>query len=173
MEYWSKPSVFYKEAPLDLIRKYFGTEVAFYFAWLEYFNIMLLPMSILGVIITVVNSIILNFRYIHEMWVQTISQLKLGFTSLFSSETVCEGKNIFVCPTCETPGLCVFKPLSLYCNRARNGYLFDNHLTVAYAISMSIWGKLLIYIFNLLFFSWNHLATSKKIENESNILCLS
>lgn len=81
MEYWSHFSVFYKEAPLDLIRKYFGTEVAFYFAWLEYFNVMLLPVSILGIVITAINFLILNFHYIHEMWVRKV--LKDFFIHIF------------------------------------------------------------------------------------------
>lgn len=66
-KHWSTLRMWYKEAPLDLIRHYFGPEVAFYFGWLEFYNIFLAPMAILGLLVTIVNILVVKYLYIWEM----------------------------------------------------------------------------------------------------------
>lgn len=48
MKYWARYSMLFKYQPLDLINKYYGPEVAFYFAFLGFYNRMLIPVAILG-----------------------------------------------------------------------------------------------------------------------------
>ncbi|KAG5886690.1 hypothetical protein JTB14_007092 [Gonioctena quinquepunctata] len=47
-QFWANPGCWYKEQPIDLIEKYFGTELGFYFAWIGYSAKMLMPMVILS-----------------------------------------------------------------------------------------------------------------------------
>ncbi|KAJ8962056.1 hypothetical protein NQ314_005839 [Rhamnusium bicolor] len=66
--HWAKLGLWYKEMPLDMIQKYFGCEIAFYFAWLEFFNYMLLLPAILGTIVTVSNVILLTTFPINQIF---------------------------------------------------------------------------------------------------------
>jgi uncharacterized membrane protein (UPF0182 family) len=63
LKYWANFSVWYKEQPLNLIEKYYGTEVAFYFAWLGFYNKMLIPATVVGVICFLTSLIRLNVMY--------------------------------------------------------------------------------------------------------------
>ncbi|XP_018564511.1 anoctamin-4-like [Anoplophora glabripennis] len=56
--HWARFRCWYKEVPLDLVYKYFGCEIAFYFAWVEFFNLMLLYASILGSLVFIIDLII-------------------------------------------------------------------------------------------------------------------
>ena len=42
--------------PLDLIREYFGTEIAFYFAWLGYYTYWLIAPTVLGLLFFINSS---------------------------------------------------------------------------------------------------------------------
>lgn len=49
-----------KQQPLNIIEKYFGSEIALYFGWLGFYNKMLICASILGLV-----SWVLGFTYIY------------------------------------------------------------------------------------------------------------
>ncbi|KAJ8918004.1 hypothetical protein NQ315_011457 [Exocentrus adspersus] len=121
--HWAKFSCWYKEAPLDLLQKYFGCEVAFYFAWVEFFTLMLLPPAILGVLVFVIN--------LTNLHISDITQVN----------EICQEHGMKMCPACAYKRYCVYKPLSKYCFYAEGNFLFDNYLTVVYAVFMSFWGK--------------------------------
>ncbi|XP_060527062.1 anoctamin-3-like [Cylas formicarius] len=53
----------HKQVPADLIKKYLGPEIAFYFAWLEYFNLMLVFPALLGAVIFFVATVFPASRY--------------------------------------------------------------------------------------------------------------
>jgi hypothetical protein len=57
--------MWYKEQPLNLIEKYYGTEVAFYFAWLGLYNTMLIPASVVGLVCFLL-SVLHLFAVTHE-----------------------------------------------------------------------------------------------------------
>lgn len=49
--------VFFKHQPIPLIFKYFGPEVAFYFAFVDFYTKMLVVPAILGVLLLIFNAI--------------------------------------------------------------------------------------------------------------------
>lgn len=49
-EYWANIRMWYKLQPITLIEKYFGTEVALYFAYFGFYNKLLLVASIVGLL---------------------------------------------------------------------------------------------------------------------------
>ncbi|KAJ8962057.1 hypothetical protein NQ314_005840 [Rhamnusium bicolor] len=124
--YWSNFRVWYKELPLDMIHKYFGSEIAFYFAWLEFFNLMLLPAAILGFLVFVVNLIIVMVFPIYRI------------------KETCNVNNMWICPTCELQKHCAYNQLSSYCTYVKWCYVFDNYLTIAFAVFMSLWATIFI-----------------------------
>ncbi|CAH1119326.1 unnamed protein product [Phaedon cochleariae] len=124
--HWANLTVWYKEVPLNVVKRYFGCEIAFYFCWLEFFNKMLILPSILGFLIVITNIIVL--------YVKTIPQIN----------EICHSDNMFLCPTCVSSHTCGFKPLSSLCDFSQWNYVFDNYLSVNFAILMSIWATLFI-----------------------------
>lgn len=64
-KYWSRFTLWYKEQPLNLISKYYGPEVAFYFAWLGFYNRMLIPAAGVG-LLCFVGSLISLFVVKYE-----------------------------------------------------------------------------------------------------------
>lgn len=48
--HWARWNCLLKFQPLDEIEEYFGTKIAFYFAWLGFYTSWLLPMALIGVI---------------------------------------------------------------------------------------------------------------------------
>uniref|UniRef100_A0A674PC29 Anoctamin n=1 Tax=Takifugu rubripes TaxID=31033 RepID=A0A674PC29_TAKRU len=115
---WANYGVMHKYQPVDLIRKYFGEQIGFYFAWLGVYTQLLIPPSVLGIIV---------FLY----GIFTVD------TNVPSQETCDDNLNITMCPLCD--GVCDYWRLSTVCSLARASYLFDNGATVLFAIFMSLW----------------------------------
>lgn len=67
-KYWAEASCWYKQQPLDLIQKYYGTEVAFYFAWVGFYNKMLIPASILGILCFIYGLVTVSTTFNHRRW---------------------------------------------------------------------------------------------------------
>ncbi|XP_014662739.1 PREDICTED: anoctamin-4-like isoform X2 [Priapulus caudatus] len=124
-ELWAKPKAFYKQQPLDLIRKYYGEKVGIYFAWLGFYTIWLVPASLVGMVC---------FLY--------------GCFTLYKnipSNEICEPGGLgstVMCPLCDQ--LCPFWELKSSCFYSRLTYLFDNPATVFFSIFMSLWGTLFL-----------------------------
>uniref|UniRef100_A0A671LJA1 Anoctamin n=1 Tax=Sinocyclocheilus anshuiensis TaxID=1608454 RepID=A0A671LJA1_9TELE len=49
-KYWARFSRFYKEQPLNLIRKYYGEKIGIYFAWLGFYTEMLTYAAVVGLL---------------------------------------------------------------------------------------------------------------------------
>ncbi|XP_056633855.1 anoctamin-3-like [Diorhabda sublineata] len=124
--YWANYKMWNKEIPVDLIEGYFGSEVAFYFAWLQYFTIMLTPVAILGVFVVIVSSILVYTQYNYRV------------------NEICESNNTYLCPDCLNPSLCVYRPINFYCAMAKWTYAFDNYLTITLAILMAFWATVFL-----------------------------
>ncbi|XP_075998710.1 anoctamin-1 [Genypterus blacodes] len=117
-EEWANYGVMHKYQPVDLIRKYFGEQIGLYFAWLGVYTQLLIPPSVLGIIV---------FLY----GIFTVD------TNVPSQETCNNNLNITMCPLCDK--VCDYWHLSSVCSLARASYLFDNGVTVLFAIFMSLW----------------------------------
>ncbi|KAJ4937610.1 hypothetical protein JOQ06_002242 [Pogonophryne albipinna] len=117
-EEWANYGVMYKYQPVDLIRKYFGEQIGLYFAWLGVYTQLLIPPSVLGIIVFLYGLFTVD-------------------TNLPSQETCDDHHNITMCPLCD--GVCDYWLLSSVCSLTRASYLFDNGVTVLFAIFMSLW----------------------------------
>lgn len=127
---WAKKSFLLPNQPLDDIQQYFGWEIGFYFAWLQFFTKMLLPAAIIGLLVFVV-SLVWEFR-------SDINYIK----------EVCEEHNMYICPICDTKTSCVFRRLSSYCLYAKWTYVFDNYFTICFAVGMSFWATLVLNLWH-------------------------
>uniref|UniRef100_A0A0N4Z324 Anoctamin n=1 Tax=Parastrongyloides trichosuri TaxID=131310 RepID=A0A0N4Z324_PARTI len=125
-KYWASLYSFWRLQPLDLIKRYFGTKIGIYFAWLGYYTKTLVWPSMIGIIVVIIA----------------------GFTAIndIPSNDVCGsdgiGSKVYLCPTCEK--YCNFQLLGNNCVYAKLTYMFDNYYTVFFAVVMCLWGTLFL-----------------------------
>ena len=114
-EYWARPMKFWKVQPLEHIRQYFGTGVAFYFLWLGFYTRMLIVLAFLGI----------------------CSHLFHLFTNFQVSELdfICDS-NLIMCPICEDCDMFLLRDQCLYYTVDS---FADNNLTIALAFAVCIW----------------------------------
>jgi len=115
---WGSFGQWYKYQPLDAIRKYFGVKIGLYFAWLGFFTSMLIFPSIAGLVVFIYGLVYMGDD--------------------IPSYDTCEGdmKDEIMCPICDP---CEFWRLKEACDMTKYKGLFDNNLTVAFSIFMSLW----------------------------------
>ncbi|KAJ3593832.1 hypothetical protein NHX12_006166, partial [Muraenolepis orangiensis] len=124
-ENWAGFLCFYKEQPLNLVRKYYGEKIGIYFAWLGFYTEMLFFAAVMGVIC---------FTY-----------GLLSYDDNISSKEICDpsiGGSIVMCPLCDKK--CSFWKLNSTCLSSWQSHLFDNEGTVFFAIFMGIWVTLFL-----------------------------
>ncbi|KAM6950957.1 anoctamin-5b isoform 1-T1 [Lycodopsis pacificus] len=124
-KHWARFLCFYKEQPLNLIRKYYGEKIGIYFAWLGFYTEMLFFAAVMGVIC---------FTY-----------GVLSYDDNMSSHEICDaniGGSIVMCPLCDKK--CPFWKLNSTCLSSWQSHLFDNEGTVFFAIFMGIWVTLFL-----------------------------
>ncbi|GAA6233612.1 anoctamin-5-like isoform X1 [Lates japonicus] len=124
-KHWARFLCFYKEQPLNLIRKYYGEKIGIYFAWLGFYTEMLFFAAVMGLIC---------FTY-----------GVLSYDDNISSKEICDadiGGNIVMCPLCDEK--CPFWRLNTTCLSSWQSHLFDNEGTVFFAIFMGIWVTLFL-----------------------------
>ncbi|XP_067105001.1 anoctamin-5b [Osmerus mordax] len=123
--HWAGFLSFYKEQPLNLIRKYYGEKIGIYFAWLGFYTEMLFFAAVMGVIC---------FTY-----------GVLSYDDNMSSKEICDadiGGSIVMCPLCDKK--CSYWKLNSTCLSSWQSHLFDNEGTVFFAIFMGIWVTLFL-----------------------------
>ncbi|XP_046897802.1 anoctamin-5b isoform X2 [Hypomesus transpacificus] len=123
--HWAGFLSFYKEQPLNLIRKYYGEKIGIYFAWLGFYTEMLFFAAVMGVIC---------FTY-----------GVLSYDDNISSKEICDadiGGSIVMCPLCDKK--CSYWKLNSTCLSSWQSHLFDNEGTVFFAIFMGIWVTLFL-----------------------------
>ncbi|XP_044261983.1 anoctamin-3-like [Tribolium madens] len=138
LKYWANFSLWYKEQPLNLIEKYFGTEVGFYFAWLGFYNRMLIPAAVVGLVCSI------------------ISFVQLFFMQKQRTNEICSS-DLPICPICRTGDGCVRLPLNSFCTYAKISTTFDNKETVFFAVFMSFWATLFTKL-------WQRVESTLKIQ---------
>ncbi|GMT17039.1 hypothetical protein PFISCL1PPCAC_8336 [Pristionchus fissidentatus] len=119
---WASWRCFYKYQPLDLVKRYFGSKVGLYFAWLGYYTKTLYPAALLGIVCFLFGV----FHYGDDP----------------VSDWICTANTTFQCPICKS--YCNFTPLNASCVYAKMSYLFDNTFTVVFAALMSVWASLFL-----------------------------
>uniref|UniRef100_A0A4W6DB28 Anoctamin n=1 Tax=Lates calcarifer TaxID=8187 RepID=A0A4W6DB28_LATCA len=124
-KYWARFLCFFKEQPLNLIRKYYGEKIGIYFAWLGFYTEMLLFAAVVGTICFIYGFL----TYDDNQWSKEIC-----------SEEV--GGSIVMCPLCDLK--CGYWKLNTTCNSSWQSHLFDNVATVFFAIFMGIWVTLFL-----------------------------
>uniref|UniRef100_A0A665V5R9 Anoctamin n=1 Tax=Echeneis naucrates TaxID=173247 RepID=A0A665V5R9_ECHNA len=124
-KYWARFFCFFKEQPLNLIRKYYGEKIGIYFAWLGFYTEMLLFAAVVGTICFIYGFL----TYDDNEWSKEICDEKIG-------------GNIVMCPLCDKK--CGYWKLNTTCNSSWQSHLFDNVATVFFAIFMGIWVTLFL-----------------------------
>ncbi|KAK6102968.1 Calcium-activated chloride channel family protein [Brugia pahangi] len=123
---WARITNIYKYQPLSLIKKYFGSKVGWYFAWLGYYTKILVLASIIG---------ILCFTY----GILTISE-DIPSNDICGSDGI--GAEVILCPTCDK--YCDYTRLNSSCIYSKLSYVFDNTSTVIFAALMSVFATLFL-----------------------------
>ncbi|XP_054916107.1 anoctamin-9 isoform X2 [Poeciliopsis prolifica] len=113
---WARWSALFTPQPFEDIKSYFGEKVALYYLWLNWYTLLLIPASAIGVVIFLYGLAFFN-------------------TSPLIKE-VCDS-NVTMCPRCDR--VCEPLQLSETCTYAKVSLLFDNEGTVAFAMFMAIW----------------------------------
>ncbi|XP_040893951.1 anoctamin-5 isoform X2 [Toxotes jaculatrix] len=124
-KYWARFLCFFKEQPLNLIRKYYGEKIGIYFAWLGFYTEMLLFAAVVGTICFIYGFL----TYDDNQWSKEICSEEIG-------------GNIVMCPLCDKK--CSYWKLNTTCNSSWQSHLFDNVGTVFFAIFMGIWVTLFL-----------------------------
>ncbi|XP_008310269.1 anoctamin-5 isoform X1 [Cynoglossus semilaevis] len=124
-KHWARFFCFFKEQPLNLIRKYYGEKIGIYFAWLGFYTEMLLFAAIVGTICFIYGFL----TYDDNEWSKEICSAEIG-------------GQIIMCPLCDKK--CSYWKLNTTCNSSWQSHLFDNVGTVFFAIFMGIWVTLFL-----------------------------
>ncbi|XP_064921564.1 anoctamin-5 isoform X5 [Columba livia] len=122
---WARFLRFYKEQPLDLIRKYYGEKIGIYFAWLGFYTEMLFLAAVVGLICFLYGLFTMDEN--------------------MSSKEICDpaiGGEIIMCPLCDRD--CEYWRLNTTCQSSEYSHLFDNVATLFFAIFMGIWVTLFL-----------------------------
>ncbi|KAM6394636.1 anoctamin-5 isoform 12-T12 [Pluvialis apricaria] len=122
---WARFLRFYKEQPLDLIRKYYGEKIGIYFAWLGFYTEMLFLAAVVGLICFLYGLFTMDEN--------------------MSSKEICDpavGGEIIMCPLCDRE--CEYWRLNTTCVSSQYSHLFDNVATLFFAIFMGIWVTLFL-----------------------------
>uniref|UniRef100_A0A7M4EKY0 Anoctamin n=1 Tax=Crocodylus porosus TaxID=8502 RepID=A0A7M4EKY0_CROPO len=122
---WARFLRFFKEQPLDLIRKYYGEKIGIYFAWLGFYTEMLFLAAVVGL-----------FCFLYGWFTMDANM---------SSKEICDpaiGGEIIMCPLCDMD--CNYWKLNTTCRPSEYSHLFDNVATLFFAIFMGIWVTLFL-----------------------------
>ncbi|XP_050293931.1 anoctamin-6-like [Anthonomus grandis grandis] len=138
--YWASLQCFYKQQPLNLIEKYHGSEVAFYFAWVGFYTSMLAIAAILSIVCLILSGVFYSYQ-----------------TDVIIKE-VCESTK-HLCPICPPEHNCDMEPLKNSCHAIKISYALDNPATLAHSVVMCLWGILFVALWKrkqaMLKLRWN------------------
>ncbi|GLV44036.1 uncharacterized protein CBL_12668 [Carabus blaptoides fortunei] len=119
-KYWGSYDMWMKQQPLNIIEKYFGSEIALYFGWLGFYNKMLFCASVLGFVSWILGII--------NIYTEAIKEI----------ENVCHSTK-HICPYCRE---CASIPMSDYCSYFVYSYMADNSSCVIYSFIMAFWATI-------------------------------
>ncbi|CAF2083690.1 unnamed protein product [Rotaria magnacalcarata] len=113
---WAKFSNIFRIQPIRAIRDYYGERLAFYFAWLGWYNSLLIIPSILGIFVL--------------LW--GLCSVKYDIPTL---DTCNSTSSYLMCPKIDRR---TYWFLNETCFNAKMSYVFDNSAAVAFSIMISI-----------------------------------
>ncbi|XP_055505619.1 anoctamin-9-like isoform X2 [Leucoraja erinacea] len=132
---WKKEHIFQKnwanwhrlftKQPINQIRLYFGERHALYYAWLGWYTKMLLPAALGGI-----GVVIYGLCYHNRVQ---------------ESEEVCTANTTIMCPHCDR---CSFWRLSDTCVYSKVTQIFDQKITILFAMFMGIWATTFLELWN-------------------------
>ncbi|CAH0559416.1 unnamed protein product [Brassicogethes aeneus] len=154
-KYWSSVSKWYKVQPFNMIHKYYGAEIAFYYAWSDFYDkVYYFPLAIIGVLVFMLNSAYFSRK----------SQRDL--------EIICNSE-IPICGTCIFGSGCLPKPLKTYCGGYTELVRTERYSTIVFSLLSSIWAFVVISLWNRreasLKYRWNLYEENVKEEMEIRI----
>lgn len=114
-KHWATVRKWYQFQPLGHIKNYFGTKIGLYFAWLEFYTLMLGIAALIGFCCITIAAVTMH-------------------TSEDTNE-ICSS-NVTMCPNCDE---CQTLSLRNSCFFRKLSYLVDNPITVIFAMFMSLW----------------------------------
>ena len=125
---WASFRSLHKRQPINTVKSYLGTSVAFYFVWLGFIASYLWPLAAISVVVLVYGGVTL--------------------TNYSPVADVCSRNNTtqyLMCPQCDK---CGFWHLSQVCEPTRIAYVFNNEMAIVLAVLISIWSLFLIKFWN-------------------------
>lgn len=148
-ESWASFRQWYKYQPLNTVKDYFGTRVAFYFAWLGMYNFMLVIAALVGMFCFLAGvGTMVNFIPIKEICDKNNSHL------------------FYMCPLCDKD--CSYWTLTQSCEYAKITHLFDHEGTVFFAVFMSLWATVFLEMWRRreinLAYEWDMLHFEEEFE---------
>uniref|UniRef100_UPI00398F4CD8 anoctamin-5 isoform X2 n=1 Tax=Pristiophorus japonicus TaxID=55135 RepID=UPI00398F4CD8 len=141
---WASFGQFYKEQPLNLIRKYYGEKIGIYFAWLGFYTEMLGIAGAVGFICFLYGCITKD----GNAWSDEICDAEFGGKIIMCP--LCDGCDFWrLNTTCEStkmnnPTLGEFCLTRADIKGSKNSHLFDNAATLFFAVFMGIWVTLFL-----------------------------
>ncbi|GAU89255.1 hypothetical protein RvY_01825-2 [Ramazzottius varieornatus] len=135
---WGQFSKFYKFQPIEHIKNYFGGKMGFYFAWMEFYTIMLIPAVIVGAVCLLYGMITMK----NDIPVQEVC-------------THPDVKDTIMCPICDRR--CPYWRLEDSCMQSKSTYLIDNPATIFFATFMALWSAVFLILWKRkqTILSWN------------------
>lgn len=138
VKYWASFRVWYKIQPLNLIERYFGPETAFYFAWLGFYNKLLIPISIIGIL------------FFFSGFFYTNDDIRIS--------EICHS-DLLLCPHCPEYKRCNTTLLKNFCLFTKISHVFDSPSGVLFAMMMSLWATFFVALWkrnqSILLYKWN------------------
>ncbi|XP_078405728.1 anoctamin-9-like [Cetorhinus maximus] len=119
---WASWKCFLGKQPINQIRLYFGERLALYFAWLGWYTTMLIPAALCGLLVFLNGLVYFGNNQV--------------------SEEICNAHTIIMCPRCDQR--CPFWKLSDTCSYAKITQLFDQEITIFFAMFMGIWATVFL-----------------------------
>ncbi|XP_022921289.2 anoctamin-4-like isoform X2 [Onthophagus taurus] len=152
--FWGNWRMFYKLQPIHIIYKYYGSEIAFHFAWMEFYTKCLVIPALFGVIVFLVGNfdLFLSGRVINRVREVCYSKMK-------------------ICPPC-TFRHCRYKEFDEFCDIAKTSFLLDNNYTISFSIFITIWATFLLEFWarqeNILTYQWNLHKSTPQVDELPN-----